>query len=87
MIGLIFCQVQNYTNVTITGEELALVAALGTAAAVSLNFVGGAIGLLGDAVVTVGAVPTLIGAAAAAVPAALAILLALGVMLPFKIVI
>jgi hypothetical protein len=87
LIGLIFCQVQNYTNVTITGEELALVSALVTAAAVSLNFVGGTIGLLGDAVVTVGAVPTLIGAAAAAVPAALAILLALGVMLPFKIMI
>ena len=85
MIGLIFCQVQNYTNVTITGEELALVSALVTAAAVSLNFVGGAIGLVGDAVVTVAAVPTLIGAAAAAVPAALAILLALGVTLPFHI--
>jgi len=85
LIGLIFCQVQNYTSITITGEELALVAALGTAAAVSLNFVGGAIGLLGDLAVTGGAGVALVGSAVAAGPAALAILLALGLTIPFTL--
>ena len=85
MIGLIFCQVQNYTSITITGEELALLSALVTAGVVSVNFVGGAIGVLGDIVLTGGAGIALVGAAAAAVPAALAILLALGVSIPFKI--
>ena len=87
MIGLIFCQVQNCTNVTITGEELALVSALVTAGVVAVNFIGGALGFLGDAVVTAGAGVALVGAAAAAVPASLAILLALGVTIPFHIVI
>ena len=85
MIGLIFCQVQNYTHITITGEELALLGALGTAAVVAVNFVGGALGFLGDAVVTVGAGVALTGAAAAAVPAALAILLALGLTIPLHL--
>ena len=85
MIGLIFCQVQNYTNVTITGEELALVAALVSAGVVSVNFVGGALGFLGDVIVTVGAGVALTGAAAAAVPAALAILLALGLTIPLHL--
>jgi hypothetical protein len=79
LIGLIFCQV------AISGELLALVAALGTAAAVSLTFVGGAVGLLGDIVVTGGAVVALVGSAVAVGPAALAILLALGLTIPFKI--
>jgi len=79
LIGLIFCQV------AITGEDLALVSALVTAAAVSLNFVGGAIGLLGDIVVTGGAAVALVGSAVAAGPAALAILLALGLTLPFTL--
>jgi hypothetical protein len=85
LIGLIFCQVQNFTSITITGEELALVAALGTAAAVSLNFIGGAFGFLGDVIVTGGAGVAFVGATIVAVPAALAILLALGVTLPFHI--
>ena len=76
MITLIFCEV-------ITGELLALTAALGTAAAVSLTFVGSAVGFLGDIVVTGGAAVVLAGATVAAVPPALAILLALGVTLPF----
>jgi hypothetical protein len=79
LIGLIFCQV------AITGEELALVAALGTAAAVSLNFVGGAIGLLGDIVVTGGAAVALVGAVVSTGPAALSILLALGLTVPFTL--
>ena len=79
MIGLIFCQI------VISGELLALVAALVSAGIVSVNFVGGVIGLVGDVIVTVGAVPTLIGAAAAAVPAALSILLALGLTVPFTL--
>ncbi|MGB8310844.1 MAG: hypothetical protein WCE81_03145 [Halobacteriota archaeon] len=78
MVTLIFCQV-------ISGELLALVAALGTAAAVALTFGGSAIGFLGDIVVTGGAGVVLVGATVAAVPAALAILLALGVTIPFKI--
>ena len=85
MIGLIFCQVQNVTNVTITGEQLALVSALITAAVVSVNFIGGALGVIGDVIVTVGAGVALVGAAAAAVPAALSILLALGLTVPFTL--
>jgi len=79
LIGLIFCQV------VISGELLALVAALVSAGVVSVNFVGGALGFLGDAVVTVGAGVALTGAAAAAVPAALAILLALGLTIPLHL--
>jgi len=74
LITLIFCDI----NV----ELLALTAALGTAAAVSLTFVGSAVGFLGDIVVTGGAAVVLAGSAVAAVPAALAILLALGLTLP-----
>ena len=85
MIGLIFCQVQNYTSITITGEELALVAALVSAGVVSVNFVGGAIGLVGDVIVTGGAGVALVGAVGAAGPAALAILLALGLTVPFTL--
>ena len=79
MIGLIFC------DIVITGEELALVAALGTAAAVALNFVGDGIGILVDIVVTGGQAVALIGSAVAAGPAALAILLALGLTVPFAL--
>jgi len=79
LIGLIFCQV------VINGELLALLSALGTAAIVSVNFIGGAIGLVGDVVVTVGATVALVGAAAAAGPAVLSILLALGLTVPFTL--
>ena len=78
MIGLIFCQI-------ISTELLALVAALVTAGVVSVNFIGGGIGFLGDIVLTVGAGIALIGAAAAAGPAALAILVALGLTAPFTL--
>ena len=79
MIGLIFCAI------VISGELLALVAALVTAGVVSVNFIGGGIGFLGDIIVTSGAAVALAGAAAAAGPAALAILLALGLTVPFTI--
>ena len=79
MIGLIFCAI------VISGELLALTAALVGAAVVSVNFVGSAIGLVGDAIVTVGAVPTFVGVVGAAGPAALAILLALGLTVPFTL--
>ena len=79
MIGLIFCQV------VISGELLALVSALVTAGVVSVNFIGGALGFVGDVIITVGAGVALIGAAAAAGPAALALFLALGLTGPFTL--
>ena len=83
LITLIFCQAQP----NISGELIALMAALGTAAAVSVTFIGSLGGFLGDAIVTAFAAVTLVGSAVAAGPAALTILLALGLTLPFKIVI
>ena len=79
MIGLIFCAI------VISGELLALTAALVGAAVVSLNFVGGTINVLGDAIITAGAAVALVGAVGAAGPAALAILLALGLTVPFTL--
>ena len=78
MVALIFCQV-------ISGELLALIGALGTAIAVSWTFGGSVIGFLGDIVVTGGAGVILVGAAVAGIPAAAAILLALGLTIPFHI--
>ena len=79
MIGLIFCAI------VINGELLALTAALIGAAVISLNFVGGAINILGDAIITAGASVALVGAVGAAGPAALAILLALGLTVPITL--
>jgi hypothetical protein len=79
LIGLIFCQV------VISGELLALVSALVTAGVVSVNFIGGALGFIGDVVLTTGAAIALFGAAAAAGPAVLALLLALGLTGPFTL--
>ena len=79
MIGLIFC------DVVISGELVALMAALLTAGAVSFTFVGAVGAFVGDAILTVFAIPTIIGSGIAFGPAALAIILALGGTLPFTL--
>ena len=77
MVALIFCD--------ITVDLIALVTAIATGFAVSGTFVGALGSLVGDAILTVAAVPTLVAAAIAAVPAALLFLTAFGITFPVVI--
>ena len=74
MVALIFCDV--------TVDLLGLVTAIATGLAVSGTFVGALGALVGDAILTVAAVPTLVASAVAAVPAALLFLTAFGITFP-----
>ena len=74
MVALIFCDV--------TVDLLALVTAITTGMVASGTFVGALIALIGNAILTVAAVPTLVASGVAVVPAALLFLTAFGITFP-----
>ncbi|HXY88836.1 MAG TPA: hypothetical protein VEG44_10375 [Candidatus Acidoferrales bacterium] len=74
MVPLIFCD--------ITIDLIALATAIATGFAVNWTLGGAVISLVGDTIVTVGAVPALIGAIIPVIPAALLFLSAFGITFP-----
>jgi len=74
LVPLIFCD--------ITIDLIALATAIATGFAVNWTLGGAVISLVGDTIVTVGAVPALIGAIIPVIPAALLFLSAFGITFP-----